>query len=39
MLRFCVSEDDVDDELVEEHVTKVCKRFTGCLTDECHMVH
>lgn len=23
MLRFCVAEDDEDDELVEEHVTKV----------------
>lgn len=27
MLRFCAAEDDSDDDLVEEHVTKVCETY------------
>lgn len=27
VLRFCADEDDADDELVEEHVTKVKSTF------------
>lgn len=27
MLRFCVDEDDADDELAEEHITKVKDSF------------
>lgn len=27
MLRFCAAEDDSEDELVEEHVTKVCEAY------------
>lgn len=30
LLRFCADEDDADDDLAEEHVTKV--------GDECHVV-
>lgn len=34
MLRFSVAEDDADEELVEEHVTKVCERHICCIAAE-----